>query len=172
MPPCQGSKVKGYGDLIKGSDQSSRSRRAPLTRFPCQSHRGNIYKHRAFKVLSLPLYVRHDEMDNQRPLPPFVPPSGQQKFHENTTVRSPGVGSSSQHPSWKEADEKSAALRAPNKARPGSNGVSVIHDQVWLYTFLVHTLAYLGVSGYINYTAITNDKQPITEDSDLGPIDM
>jgi hypothetical protein len=164
--------VKGYDDLVKGPDRSSRSRLAPLTRFPCESHRGNLYTHRAFKVSSIPIYVRYDEMKDQIPLPPFVPPSGQQKFHENTTVLSPGDGSSSQNPSWNVSDEKSAATRAPNKASPGSNGVSVTHDKVWLYTFLVHTLAYLGVSGYINYTAIINDKQPITEDSDLGSIDM
>jgi len=60
----------------------------------------------------------------------------------------------------------SESSRASKKVKP------IIHDKVWLYAFLLHTLAYLGVSGYINYTTITNDKQPITEDSDLGPIDM
>ena len=69
--------------------------------------------------------------------------------------------------------ETPAAPQATKKANTASAGPSVVvHDKLWLYTFLLHTIAYLGVSGYINYTTITNDKQPITEDSNLGPIDM
>ena len=69
--------------------------------------------------------------------------------------------------------EKSAAPQATKEANTASKRPSVVvHDKVWLYTFLLHTIAYLGVSGYINCTTITNDKQPITEDTDLGPIDM
>jgi len=87
-------------------------------------------------------------------------------------VRSPGIGSTSQNPSGSESiSEKLGSPRASKKVKPTSNGRSVVHDRVWLCTFLIHTLAYLGVSAYINYTAVTNDKQPITEDSDLGPID-
>jgi hypothetical protein len=50
-------------------------------------------------------------------------------------------------------------------------GKSAIQDKWWFATFLVHTLGYLGASAWINYTTVTNDKQPVTEDSDLGPID-
>jgi hypothetical protein len=49
---------------------------------------------------------------------------------------------------------------------------SLVHNKVWLYIFLVHTLAYVGITAYINYVAVTNDKQPITGDASLGPIDM
>lgn len=44
-----------------------------------------------------------------------------------------------------------------------------IHDQWWLYGFLLHITAYLGASAYINYIAIANNKQQITDGS--GPID-
>jgi hypothetical protein len=115
-------------------------------------------------------------MSNQNPTPPFKPPQSSQqyqssKFEEATTVRSPGKGSTSQNPSWHESrSEKVEAPRASKKVKPAPSGRSVVHDKAWLCTFLLHTLAYLGVSAYINYTAVANDKQPITEDSDLGPI--
>lgn len=68
---------------------------------------------------------------------------------------------------------KRKSPRSPAKVRPAKQGgQSGIHDKVWLFLFLVHTLAYLGVSAWINYAVIANDKQPISEDSDLGPIDV
>jgi hypothetical protein len=115
-------------------------------------------------------------MSNQQPLPPSKPPQSSQqyrpsKFKQATTVWSPGNGSTSQDPFWHESrSEQVESPQASKKAKPASNGRSVVHDKVWLCTFLLHTLAYLGGSAYINYTAVTNDKQPITEDSDLGPI--
>jgi hypothetical protein len=111
-------------------------------------------------------------MNNPSGLPPLAPPSTgrrQQKFHEATAISSPRGGATNQNPSWNEP-RMSNPPRASEKAKSASNGRSVAHDKVWLCTFLLHTLAYLGVSGYINYTAVTNDKQPITKDSDLGPI--
>jgi hypothetical protein len=115
-------------------------------------------------------------MNDQKPLPPFQPPQSSQqyrqsKFKQATTVWSPGIGSTSQDPFWHESrSEKVKSPQPSTKAKSASNGRSVVHDKVWLCTFLLHTLAYLGVSAYINYSAVTNDKQPITEDSDLGPI--
>lgn len=91
----------------------------------------------------------------------------QAKFHEAISQPSP------QEPVVGRVSEKSAAPQATKTANTASKGPSiVVHDKVWLYTFLLHTIAYLGVSGYVNYTTITNDKQPITEDSEFGPIDM
>jgi hypothetical protein len=49
---------------------------------------------------------------------------------------------------------------------------SLVHNKVWLCVFLVHTLAYVCITAYINYVAVTNNKQPITGDASLGPIDM
>jgi len=50
------------------------------------------------------------------------------------------------------------------------SGSPAVNDKWWMIFFLVHTLAYLGISAWINYAAITNDKLPITEDTS-GPID-
>jgi hypothetical protein len=49
---------------------------------------------------------------------------------------------------------------------------NAVHDKAWLYTFLVQTIAYLGGTAYINYAAFSNGNQSITEDSQLGPIDL
>jgi hypothetical protein len=49
---------------------------------------------------------------------------------------------------------------------------SLVHDKIWLCIFLIHTLAYLGVSAYNNYVAVINNSQSINEDASLGPIDM
>ena len=47
----------------------------------------------------------------------------------------------------------------------------VIQNKMWFYTFLLHTVAYFGGSGYINYLSISTDKQLITEGGQ-GPIDL
>ena len=49
-------------------------------------------------------------------------------------------------------------------------GRPAVNDKWWLIFFLVHTLAYLGTSAWISYTALTNAKLPITEDTS-DPID-
>jgi hypothetical protein len=52
-----------------------------------------------------------------------------------------------------------------------AGGNRVVHNKIWLYGFLLHTLAYFGGSGYINYLSISTGKQLIAEGSP-GPIDM
>ena len=47
----------------------------------------------------------------------------------------------------------------------------VIQNKMWFYTFLLHTVAYFGGSGYINYLSISTDKQLLTEGGQ-GPIDL
>jgi hypothetical protein len=55
-------------------------------------------------------------------------------------------------------------------SRTSSKRIKVISDKWWLLAFLIHTAAYLGASGWINYAAIANDKMAITNGT-LGPID-
>ena len=47
----------------------------------------------------------------------------------------------------------------------------VLQNKMWFYTFLLHTMAYFGGSGYINYLSISTDKQLLTEGGQ-GPIDL
>jgi hypothetical protein len=58
----------------------------------------------------------------------------------------------------------------PDAANTDSKRIKVISDKWWLLAFLVHTAAYLGASGWINYAAIANDRLAITNGT-LGPID-
>jgi hypothetical protein len=55
-------------------------------------------------------------------------------------------------------------------SRTSSKRIEVISDKWWLFAFLIHTIAYLGASAWINYAAIANDKVAIT-DGTLGLID-
>jgi hypothetical protein len=67
--------------------------------------------------------------------------------------------------------KKTSTLKGPSPPLEEKEK-SLVHNKVWLYVFLVHTLAYVGITAYINYVTVANDKQPITEGTSLGPIDM
>lgn len=47
----------------------------------------------------------------------------------------------------------------------------VLQNKMCFYPFLLHTIAYFGGSGYINYLSISTDKQLLTEGGQ-GPIDL
>jgi hypothetical protein len=56
-------------------------------------------------------------------------------------------------------------------ANTGSRRQQVTHDKLWLYGFLIHVIAYMSASAYINYLSISTVQQPIAEDHQ-GPIDV
>jgi hypothetical protein len=47
----------------------------------------------------------------------------------------------------------------------------VTKDKWWLWGFLLHTLIYLGGSAYVNWKAMSLDKQVVTNDTS-DPIDL
>lgn len=66
---------------------------------------------------------------------------------------------------------------APEQDDQGESGNAdsgrgrVLQNKMWFYTFLLHTVAYFGGSGCINYLSISTDKQLLTERGQ-GPIDL
>jgi hypothetical protein len=64
------------------------------------------------------------------------------------------------------------AKATSTSSKSDRKGKSFIHDKIWLCIFLIHTLAYLGVSAYNNYVTVANNKQAVNEDTSLGPISM
>jgi hypothetical protein len=105
-------------------------------------------------------------------LPPSVTPSQENrrtKFQEEMTEATPIKPSSQdRYP----VPKRPNTFETSKEANTASKNLHAIHDKVWLGVFLVHTLAYLGFSAYINYVTVANDKQSITEVTSLGPIDM
>lgn len=85
-------------------------------------------------------------------------------FSEATGVLSPGVGSTqTMKHEQEQADTADAMVRSKDK-KAGS-----IRDKWWLWGFLIHTIAYLGCSAYINYLAITV-AQPQNTEATSSPI--
>jgi hypothetical protein len=127
------------------------------------------------------------EMEDQKAQPSYDPSTMEyrkSKFKEDTMPSnetpskrktSGDEGSSSQNPierldpNPEETDSFEASKYAED--RKTRSGLAV-HDKAWLYAFLIQTIAYLGATAYINYAAISNDKRPITENSELEPIDL
>jgi len=81
-------------------------------------------------------------------------------FSEATGVLSPGVGSTqTMKHEQEQANTADAMVRSKDK-KAGS-----IRDKWWLWGFLIHTIAYLGSSVYINYIAITEARPQSTENT-------
>lgn len=150
----------------------------PFTRHPCESRQekespaptDDLPDGELVVLLYHLLYFIVTAMVDQT-FPPARKPYRPPKFAEATTVLNSPGGSTSQNPAHP-LPKKPKVSEVPRKGKTAPKSLTDIHDKVWLFIFLIHTLAYLGVSAWINYAVIANDKQPINEDNDLGPIDV